>query len=375
VSATAPPGVGVRLASSASARAAAEDARLRRRFAIGVGALVVLMVAVATVAMSLGAVHVPLGEVWSIIGSHVLGSAPADASGPNDAIIWEIRAPRVVLALLVGAGLAITGVAVQAMVRNPLADPYVMGVESGAAAAAVAVIYLARHTSGDAPVIPPTVAAFLGALATIALVFGLARKGGSVSSLRLLLVGVAVSYALSGITSFFLYASPDPGAQAAVLFWILGGLGGAEWSTIPVAAAILAVGFVAIWYHARPLNALSLGDDSAASLGMRPDRLRTRLLVICALMVATLVPLVGPIGFVGLVVPHVGRLLFGADHRRLIPAAVLIGGLYLMGVDLVARIAFAPSEVPIGVVTSILGAPFFLWLLQRRGASALGDAR
>ncbi|MFN8631274.1 MAG: iron ABC transporter permease [Chloroflexota bacterium] len=364
-----------RRASPAAARAVAEDARLRRRFVLGLAALILLLLGGATVAMALGAVRVPLGEVWSIIGAHVTGVATPDSSSPNDAIIWQIRAPRVVLALLVGAGLSITGVAVQAMVRNPLADPYVMGVESGAAAAAVAAIFLARHSAEDAPVIPPTIAAFAGALATIVLVFGIARRGGSVSSLRLLLVGVAVSYALSGVTSFFLYASPDPGAQAQVLFWIMGGLGGAEWSTIPIAEPIHVVGFVAIWYHARPLNALSLGDDSAASLGMRPDRLRTRLLVICALMVATLVPLVGPIGFVGLVVPHIGRLLFGADHRRLIPAAVLLGGLYLLLVDLVARIVFAPSEVPIGVVTSILGAPFFLVLLQRRGSSALGDAR
>ena len=367
------PGPAAEVVRSAAVRGAvAEGSRLWRRHLLGMGALAVLLVLASTAAMSLGAVHVPFGEVWSTIWANLTGTG-LDTTSPNDAIIWQIRAPRVVLALLVGAGLSITGVAVQAMVRNPLADPYVMGAESGAAAAAVAVIYLGRHAAEGVPVIPPPLAAFAGALATIVLVFGIARQGGRVSSLRLLLVGVAVSYALSGITAFFLYASPDPGAQAQVLFWMMGGLGGADWSTIPLAAAIVGAGFIAIWYHARPLDALSLGDSSAASLGMRPDRLRTRLLVICALMVATLVPLVGPIGFVGLVVPHIGRLLFGAGHRRLLPAAMLVGALYLVLVDLVARIAFAPSEVPIGVVTSILGAPFFLWLLQHRGASALGD--
>ena len=354
--------------------AAVHEGALRlRRYWIGMGILVVVLVAVASVAMSMGAVSVPLRTVWSSIGRHLTGREADSSSSGSDTIVWQIRAPRVVLGMLAGAGLAIVGLAVQAMVRNPLADPYVRGVESGAAAAAVAVIYLGRRHMYTGTV-SPTIAGFVGALLTLGLVFGLARRNGRVSSVRLLLVGVAVSYALSGITSFFLYASRDPNGQSQVLFWILGGLGGSTWSKIPLALAIVLGGFIAIWYHARALNALAIGDDGAASLGMNPDRLRTRLLVICALMVASLVSIVGPIGFVGLVVPHVARMIFGADHRRLLPASLLVGAIYLVLVDLVARTIFAPSEIPIGVVTAVLGTPFFLWLIRRRGGSVLMES-
>ena len=220
----------------------------------------------------------------------------------------------------------------------------------------------------------PSLAFLKASIATLLVVFALARRDGRISSVRLLLVGVAISYALGGLTSFFLYASPAGRQDGSVLFWILGGLGGAVWSQIPLAAAIVLAGFGLAWYHSRPLNALAIGDESAAALGIGPDRLRTGLLLICALLVASLVSLVGPIGFVGLVVPHVGRMLFGADHRRLIPAALLLGATYLVLVDLVARLLFAPSELPIGVVTAMLGTPFFLWLIRRRGASSLQEA-
>jgi iron complex transport system permease protein len=253
-----------------------------------------------------------------------------------------------------------------------LADPYVLGVESGAAAAAVAVIFLSRRAvlSGEWS---PTVAAFLGALATLALVFSIARKNGRVTSTRVLLVGVALSYALSGLTSFFLYASPDPAAQAQVLFWIMGGLGGASWTNLPIALGVLVAAWLAFGYYARQLNAMAMGDMSAVAVGLNPDRVRTRLLIISSLLVAVTVTLAGPIGFVGLVVPHVGRMLFGAEHRRLIPAVVLLGGIYLVLVDTLCRTIFAPSEIPIGVMTALLGTPFFLWLIRRKD-SAMGGA-
>jgi len=355
------------------AAALAEGARRQRRFLLGVIGLVALLFASATLGMSLGAVGVPFGKVWSIVWHHVVHRSATNDPGGADPIIWQIRFPRVVLGALAGAGLSVVGVAVQAMVRNPLADPYVMGVESGAAAAAALVIYIGRTTASPSTV-SPTLAAFGGALATLFVVFGLARRNGRVSSVRLLLVGVAVSYALSGITSFVLYAIRNSAAQSSVLFWLMGGLGGAAWSKVPIALAIVIVGFVAVWWHSRQLNALALGDDSAASLGMSPDRLRTRLLVICALLVASLVSMVGPIGFVGLVVPHVGRMLFGADHRRLIPVSLLLGAIYLVLVDIIARMLFRPSELPIGVVTAVVGTPFFLWLIRRRGGSVLQDA-
>lgn len=345
--------------------------RLRRRARLATAGLAAGLALVASLGLSVGAVHVPLADVWSLVWEHLADDAVGGALGP-DAIVWEIRLPRVLHGALIGAGLGIVGVAIQAMVRNPLADPYVLGVSEGASAGAVAVIFLGGGAiAGGA--ISPAVGAFVGALTTLVLVFVLARSGGRVSSLRLLLVGVSLSYALSGLTSFFLYSTRDPAAQAAILFWILGGLGGAVWTKLPLVVATVVVGGAIIAAHARQLNGLALGDASATSLGLDPDRLRLVLLVVCSAMVAALVSVAGPIGFVGLVVPHVARLLVGADHRRVLPAATLLGAAYLVAVDIVARTLFAPAEIPIGVVTAILGTPVFLWLICRPGSSALRE--
>lgn len=350
----------------------AQGEHRRRRFTLVIAALVLALAVSATLGMSIGSVNVPFGQVWRIVGRHLAGREGPAGLGP-DTIIWEIRCPRVVLGGLVGAGLALIGVAVQAMVRNPLADPYVLGVESGAAVGAVAVIFFGRGALETGPV-TPTLGAFAGAMATLVIVFGLSRSGGRVSSIRLLLVGVALSYALSGLTSFFLYSTRNPSDQGRILFWIMGGLGGATWSRLPIPIGAVILGAAAIWYASRSLNALSTGDDSAVALGVDPNRLRGRLFILCSVVIAVLVSVAGPIGFVGLVVPHVGRLMVGADQRRLVPAAALLGATYLVAVDVVARIVFAPSEVPVGVVTAVLGTPFFLWLIRRRGGNVLRDA-
>lgn len=356
-----------------AAEVLAAGARLRRRYALSLLGLLGLLFLAATLGMSIGAVSVPFGQVWAVVWRHISQASAEVADAGADIIIWQIRAPRVALSMLVGAGLAAIGVAVQAMVRNPLADPYILGVESGAAAGAVAVIFFGG-TLGKG-IVSPALGAFTGAILTLILVFTLARQGGRVSSLRLLLVGVSLSFALSGITTFMQYATHDPAAQQAILFWLIGGLGGAEWSQIPLMAGVLAIGVVFIWYYARHLNAMATGDETAASLGMNPDRLRTRLFVVLSLVIAAAVSLVGPIGFIGLVVPHVARLIVGAEHRRVIPVALLLGALYLVLVDVVARWIFAPSEIPVGVLTAILGTPFFIWLIRRRDALAIRDAR
>ncbi len=358
---------------STTAEVLAAGTHQRRRYVLSLVGLFALLILAATVGMSIGAVSVPFGQVWSIIWRHISQASTAPTDAGIDIIIWQIRAPRVVLGALIGAGLAIIGVAVQAMVRNPLADPYVLGVESGAAAGAVAVIFFGGALGKG--IISPAIGAFVGAILTLILVFTLARQGGRVSSLRLLLVGVALSFALSGITTFMQYATHDPAAQQAILFWLIGGLGGAQWAQIPLLAGVLAIAAVACWYYARPLNALAVGDEAAMSFGLKPDQLRTRLFVILSLVIAVAVSIVGPIGFIGLVVPHVARLLVGAEHRRVLPVALLLGGIYLVAVDVVSRWIFAPSEIPVGVLTAILGTPFFIWLIRRREAMAIRDAR
>lgn len=359
------------VATDAVATVLAEGRRRRRRYVVSLMVMCGAVIAAAALALSAGSVTVPLGEVWSTIGRHLTGTV--DNGGvAGDVIIWEIRFPRVVMAALVGAGLAALGVVVQAMVRNPLADPYVLGIENGAAAGAVAVIYFAGPFA--ATLITPTIGAFFGAMGTMLLVFALARSGGRVSSIRLLLVGVSLAFGLSGFTSFVLYSSKDPATQAQVLFWILGSLGGVTWAQVPLVLATVAIGSGLFWFYSRRLNALALGDQSAQALGMDPDRLRIILFVICSVMIAAIVSTVGPIGFVGLIIPHVARMFVGADHRRVIPASLLLGAAYLVLVDIVSRVIFAPSEVPIGVMTAMLGTPFFLWLLRTRGSRFLMDA-
>lgn len=355
----------------AVAEALAHGDQLRSRYRFVIVALVVGLLASMAIALSVGSVRVPLETVWSAVWGVITG-LPAATDGPG-LIVWEIRAPRVIIGALVGAGLAVVGVAIQAMVRNPLADPYVLGVSSGASVGAVAVIYFGAGVLGSGPV-SPALGAFVGAVLTMAVVFALARSGGRLASVRLLLVGVALSYALSGLTSFALYATHDPAAENSILFWLLGGLGGARWSQVPLVAACVAVGLAAVWTLANRLNALSLGDDSAVSLGVDPDRLRVLLFLVCSLVVAALVSVVGPIGFVGLVIPHLVRLTVGAEHRRLVPASALLGAIYLVLVDIVARTVAAPAEIPIGVLTALLGTPFFLWMIRRKDSSVLKDA-
>jgi iron complex transport system permease protein len=344
-----------------------QGAALRRRFAIRMVILAVLTLVVATLAMTYGQVLVPPAQVWSIIFHRIVHSGATVS--PNDTIIWSIRAPRVALGFLVGSALSLVGVAIQALVRNPIADPYILGIESGASATVVVALYLALVTGTG--LFPPAIAAFLGALGTLILVFALARQRGRVNSTRLLLVGVAVSFALSGITEFFGALNPAVNATQTVQQWTLGSLAAAQWNQIPIAAGILVLVCLAFRFYRRPLNALAMGDATAAAVGLDPNRFRIRLLVITSLAVAVTVSLAGPIGFVGLVVPHVGRMLVGSEHTRLLPAVALLGGLYLMAVDLLGRVIFAPNEINVGILTAIIGAPVFLWLLRRQH----GDGR
>jgi iron complex transport system permease protein len=343
-----------------------QSARLRRRFLVRLTVLAVLTLATATLAMTYGQVPVPATQVWSILFHHVLGRGSSTSS--DDAIIWQIRAPRVALGFIVGSALSLIGVAIQALVRNPIADPYILGIESGASAAVAIAFYLAAVSRTG--LFPPSIAATLGSLGTLVLVFALARHRGRIVSTRLLLAGVAISFALAGITQFFTTLDPVVNATQLQQQWTLGSLAAAQWSQVPIALGMLLLVLIYLRFYARPLDALAMGDATCAAVGLDPDRFRVRLLVISSLAVAVVVAQVGPIGFVGLVVPHVGRMLFGAGHIRLLPAVALIGGMYLVAVDLLGRVIFAPDEVNVGVLTAILGAPFFLWLLRRQGLGA-----
>ncbi|MFD8216705.1 FecCD family ABC transporter permease [Streptomyces sp. NPDC059697] len=311
-------------------------------------------------AVSIGAVNIPVADVWGVLLRHVTGRA-ATGDPALDQIVWTFRAPRVALAALVGAGLAVAGAVLQTLVSNPLADPVVLGFSYGASLGAVLVITLGGVALGGLGV---SGAAFVGALAAGALVFALGQRQGRLAPTRLVLAGVAVGYVLLSVTSFVqLLATPTE--LRTVMFWMLGSVAGAQWSQLPTVTVVVLTSTVVLTLFGRRLNALLAGDESATALGVDVNRLRAVLLVISALLTGTVIAVAGGVGFVGLMIPHLVRLTTGADHRRLLPLTALLGAIYLVLVDLLSRTVSRPNELPLGILTALLGAPFFLWLLRR----------
>ncbi|MBO2449423.1 iron ABC transporter permease [Actinomadura barringtoniae] len=329
-----------------------------------VAGLAVALVVASAVSISIGSVNLPLASVWKVIGARLTGSGPGDPL--RDQVIWDIRTPRVLVAALVGAGLSVAGVALQALVRNPLADPYILGISSGASLGAVLVVSFGATALGGLGV---TGAAFATAVLTVLLVYVLAQRGGRLLDSRLVLAGVAVGYLCSAATSY-IQLQVSPTELHALMFWLMGSVAGATWSDLGVPAAVIAVCMAFLLLQGRSLNALMAGEDAAASLGVPVQALRVALLMIASLLTATAVSVVGGIGFVGLMVPHAARFLVGADHRRLLPVAALLGAVFLVLVDLATRTVDRPNELPVGIFTTALGVPFFLWLLRRRAAGS-----
>ena len=347
-----------------------ERSRRHRRTWVWVGGLTLVLLATVPLAVGIGPVGTSPGDVTRIVGHHLF-AIPAHRSWSvsADTIVWLVRMPRVLLGVAVGAGLGVTGVALQALVRNVLADPYILGVTSGASTGAAATILFG--VGGGLGAASLTGSAFAGAAAATVLLFVLARVGGRITSIRLLLAGVTIGYVLSAATSFLIFMSDTPDGARAVLFWMLGSLARAEWSSIGVAMVVVAVVLVMLVLWARRFDALAVGDDTARTLGVSPDRFRVVSLGLVSLCVGAVVAVAGGIGFVGLVVPHVARLCVGGAHRRVYPVAALIGAIFLTWADVFARIAFAPRELPLGIVTAIVGAPLLIVLVRRFYASTV----
>nr|WP_257584548.1 iron ABC transporter permease [Streptomyces sp. TLI_146] len=321
------------------------------------------LLAALTAAVSWGSTSIPPGEVWGVVWRRLSGDVPRP--GTDDLIVWQLRVPRALLAALVGAGLGVVGTAVQALVRNPLADPYLLGISNGASLGAVAAIVLGAG-AGGALGLGLSGAAFAGALATFALVWAVARRGGGFAPLRLVLAGVAIGQFLSGFTSYLVLQAGDEQQTRSVLFWLMGSLSGATWTLLAVPALAVPLALLVLQARARGLNALLMGDETAAGLGIDVVRLRRELFLVTSVLTGVLVAVSGAIAFVGLMVPHVCRLLIGGDHRRLLPVSALMGALLLVVVDTVCRTAMDAQELPVGVVTSLIGAPALLYLLDRR---------
>lgn len=325
--------------------------------------LVVVLAAVTLAAIGIGAVAVPIDQTWRIVTAHLLPWLPAPVGSPvDDQIIWEYRVPRALLAILVGSALALAGAVLQALVRNPLAEPFLLGVSQGASFGAVLVFVLGSVALGGLAL---STAAFAGALLATALVYLTAQRSGRITPSRLILAGVALAFLFQALYSYVLQKADSGRAAQAILFWLLGSLGGARWDVLAVPAVVLGAGLVLLLVQYRPLNALGAGDETAISLGVNVNRLRIALFVLTSLLVGVIVAVSGAIAFVGLIIPHAARLVVGADHRRVLPVTALLGAIFLQLVDIVARTVNAPAELPLSIVTAVVGVPFFLWLLRR----------
>lgn len=312
------------------------------------------------VAITIGPADLSVRDVFGVVGQH-LGLGDAGVSLIRDGIVWELRLPRTLLAAVCGAGLAICGAIMQSLLRNPLADPFVLGISSGASTGAVLVVILG--VGGG--VLSITTGAFIGAVVAFAMVLLLAAGAGGTRD-RVVLAGVAATQLFSALTSFIVTSSADAEQTRGVLFWLLGSLAGAGWNDVLVCTAVCAVGLVICIALAPALDAFAFGEDAAASLGIPVRWVRLTLLVVTALITATLVSAAGAIGFVGLVLPHAARAVVGPGHRLLLPATALIGAIFLVWVDTVARTVFSPQELPVGVVTALVGVPAFAVILYRR---------
>ena len=328
---------------------------------LGVLLFVVLLGSIAA-AVTIGAADLAVADVIGAIGAHLgIGVNPLDTL--RDGIVWELRLPRVLTAAAVGAGLAISGAVMQAITRNQLADPYLLGLSSGASLGAVSVLLL-----GVAVLLP--VAAFAGALAALAVTLGLAGAIGRITPTRTVLAGVAVSSLAGAITSFVIFWTATGDSYREILGWLLGSLAGARWPAVAIAVIALVVVGIPIALSGRVLDAFAFGDTTAASLGVPVQGARWILLTATALLTGAMVSVSGSIGFVGLVLPHAVRLLVGPGHRALLPLSALVGAVFLVWADTLARTVFDPRELPVGIVTALIGAPVFALLLARRRSEA-----
>jgi iron complex transport system permease protein len=319
----------------------------------------VLLAFMISLAVSIGEIAIPLPTTAMAVANRAFGTA-FELSRIHQGIVWDYRLSRALVAASVGAALALSGVILQALLRNPLAEPYVLGISAGASTGAVAVMILGLGYG----VLTLSSGAFIGAVIAFLFVALLAAGTGGQND-RVVLSGVAGSQLFNALTSYIVTTSANAEQARGVMFWLLGSLGGVRWPDVYLAAPIAGAGFVLCMFHARALDAFAFGADSAATLGIPVRRVRIVLLGLTALMTAAVVSIVGSIGFVGLVVPHAARFIVGPGHLRLLPAATLMGAIFMVGADIVSRIIIPQQILPIGVVTALFGAPAFAVILYR----------
>jgi iron complex transport system permease protein len=281
----------------------------------------------------------------------------------DENIVWGLRFPRVLLGMIVGASLAVTGVAMQALVRNHLADPFILGVSSGASATATLGMLFGVFSFFGTYAL--SISAFIGAAATIIIVYSISRVRGRVNITQLLLSGVAIAMIMDAITNVITLSAPNALGLHNAAFWMSGSLAGAKWGYLTLPLVVIIFCMILLMTNYRALNALLLGDETAGTLGINVGRTQKMLILIASLLAGVTIAVSGSIGFIGLMVPHISRLLIGSDHKKVLPISALLGGILVIWTDVVARIVIAPEELPIGLLTAIIGGPFFIWLLKR----------
>ncbi len=317
-------------------------------------------------ATRLGSVELKFDMIKKVITNRVMRREVYRATWgeSTETIIWNIRIPRIFTAFIVGAGLTLCGILMQALTKNPLADPYVLGISHGASAGAVSVImygYLA-FLGGYGTM----VGAFVGAVLSIMLALRIATIRNKVTATQLVLAGIAVSALFGAITNFMIYYTKTGSDKVKTAnYWLMGSLNGASWDKLKYATIAFTICLILIFVLSKGLDVLLLGDDVAVTVGVDTDRLKLFIIIVATLLTGIIVSISGTIGFVGLTIPHITRSIVGTKHRRLIPASVLVGGTFLVVADIISRVIVAPEELPIGVVSAFFGAPFFLYLIRK----------
>lgn len=325
-------------------------------------ALAFILFFAIVIATAVGPVNIPSTTVAKILLSKLplMDSLFSHSwSNVEESIILQIRLPRVLLGVLVGSALAVAGAAMQGLFKNPMADPYVIGISSGAAFGATIAVVLGVSGIFSVPLL-----AFIGAIFSAFLVYSIARTDGQMQIETLLLSGIAVAIFFSALTSFFMYVAGENLHQ--IVFWIMGGLWARSWDHVRVSFAPIIIGIMGIYVFARDLNVMQLGEESASHLGIETEQVKKILLALSSLIAGVAVSMSGIIGFVGLIIPHTVRLIVGPDYRILIPASALLGAIFLIFADSIARTIISPAELPVGIITAFFGAPFFIYLLRRR---------
>jgi iron complex transport system permease protein len=335
-----------------------------RKWLFIIGCLIALIISCG-IALTIGQYNIGFFESYEIMWQHLTGNV---TDVLKDYVIWDLRTSKIIVGIIAGMGLAVCGVAMQSILKNPLADPYTTGVSSGAGFGATMAIVLGASLGVNEYAI--IINAFIFALIPTLAIIGVSKIKNS-SPTTMIMAGISVMYIFNALTTIIkLWGDPD--SLSAILQWQVGSIGGVQWSNIPIMFVMTSAGYIIIQLLSRKLNVLATGEDSAKAMGVDVDNLRTLMMIVVALVAATIVSFTGLIGFIGLVAPHIARLVIGADNRYLVPASALFGATILIISDIIGKTIVAPGVLPVGVITSFIGGPVFLWLIMRKKSEVWG---